>query len=43
MKKLILILTIFSTTVFANEQPRTNQNNIKQIETRTKIKATKGF
>ncbi|MEQ1343708.1 hypothetical protein [Acinetobacter seifertii] len=43
MKKLILILTIFSTTVFANEQPRIDQNNIKQIEQEQKSKQQKAF
>lgn len=43
MKKLIFALTILSTTVFANEQPNTKQDNIKKIEQEQQIRKQKVF
>lgn len=43
MKKLIFALTILSTTVFANEQPNTNQDNIKIIEQEQQARQQKVF
>lgn len=43
MKKLIFALTILSTTVFANEQTNTNQDNIKKIEQEQQARQKKVF
>lgn len=44
MKNLFYILTVFSASVFANEQPtNSNQDNIKKIEKEQKSRQQKAF